>query len=440
MLTVIAAKNAPPKGKDYKLADSGGLYLFVTTKGFKSWRCKYRFGSKEKRLILGSFPKMTLAEARDARDAARSLLDQGKDPALVKQRQRLLRSTPSQLTFERFARDWHGLKKPRWKEVHANDVLRSLERDVFPSLGAHDVGEIDEDMVHAVLVSVEERGAIETAHRLRQRISQVFKYAKVKAKGSVSGNPAADLAIVMQVVPKSKRRPALLLLPQLHQLTRTVEQAGASPITKCASRFLSLTVQRPGMVRHMLWENLEGIDWEDPEADASEALWRVPAAVMKQEFDLREDEAFEHVVPLAPQAVDVLRTVRQLTSNSIYVFPSARSFREPMSENAIGYLYNREGYKGRHCPHGWRSSFSTIMNEAIALLLRTDEAEAFNRLVIDLMLAHLPKGVSETERIYNRAAYMDRRREIANEWADLLLAGMDEAASLMDGPRRRYKE
>lgn len=319
-------------------------------------------------------------------------------------------------------------------------MIRSLERDAFPSLGAHDVGDIDEGMVHAVLTKVEERGAIETAHRLLQRISHVFRYAKVKAKGSVAGNPAADLKIVMQVVPKAKRRPALTVVDELRSLIRDIEHAGASPVTKCASRFLALTAQRPGMVRRMLWTNLKGIDWNDLAADVSEAEWRVPAAEMKQEFDLREDEAFEHRVPLAPQAVAVLRVVRQITGNSIYVFPSSRSSRNPMSENAVGYLYNREGYKGRHCPHGWRSSFSTIMNELIASAFKTDDAKMFNRLVIDLMLAHLPKGLSETERIYNRAAYMDRRREIAVEWAELLLAGLSDASMLLGGPHRRYKE
>ena len=272
--------------------------------------------------------------------------------------------------------------------MHANDVIRSLERDVFPALGAHDVADIDEQMVCTVLTKVEARGAIETAHRLRQRISQVFRYAKVM--NATPRNPAADLVIVMQAVPKSKRRPALLAISDLKALLQTVEHAGASPVTKLASRFLALTAQRPGMVRRMRWSNLEGIDWSDAASHVGSALWRVPAAEMKQEFDLREDDAFDHQVPLAPQAVEALRTVRMLTENSEYVFPSSHSSREPMSDNAIGYLYNREGFKGRHCPHGWRSSFSTIENERIAAKLRTDEAKAFNRLVIDLMLAHFP--------------------------------------------------
>ena len=438
MLTVMAVKNAAPAAKDYKIADSGGLHLFITTRGHKSWRFKYRFGGKEKRLVFGAFPEMSLAQAREKRDEARRQIKDGKDPSLVAQRAKLIRSTPSAVTFERFARAWHEHEKDRWKPVHADDVITSLERDVFPALGAYDVADIDETMVIAVLSKVEKRGAIETAHRLRQRISAVFRYAK--ATGATRMNPAIDIAIVMKKVPKAVRRPALLKIPPLQELLKTVEHAGASPVTKAASRFLALTAQRPGMVRRLRWTQVKGVDWDNPDSDVSEAVWRVPADEMKQEFDLRENEAFEHEVPLAGKAVEVLRAIRPLTVMSDYVFPSSRSMRDPSSENAIGYLYNREGYQKRHCGHGWRSSFSTIMNERIAAVVKTDEAKMFNRLVVDLMLAHLPKGLSETERIYNRAAYMDRRREIAEEWAGILLDGLEPASTLLEGPRRRYRD
>lgn len=440
MLTAVAAKNAPPKDKDYKLADSEGLYLFVTTKGYKSWRYKYRFGGKEKRLILGRFPAMSLAEARDARDEARRVVRDGKDPILVQQRQKLLRATPSGLTFERFAREWHALHKVRWKPVHADDVIHSLERDVFPALGAHNMDEIDAKMVRAVLDAVTVRGAVETAHRLRQRISQIFKYGMVIAEETITRDPAGNLGIVMPAVPPSKRRPALLNIPDLQELLRVVEDAGASPITKCASRFLALTAQRPGMVRRMLWSHLENIDWGDDTIVHQNAIWHIPAEEMKLEFDHRQDKANDHLVPLAPQAVEILQAIRPLTGNSAYVFPSARSLREPMSENAIAYLYNREGYKNRHCPHGWRSAFSTIRNELAAEVFKTDEGKLFERLIVDRMLAHRPKELSETEFDYNRAAFMDRRREIAGEWADQLLDGLPPASALLDGPRRRYTE
>ena len=438
MLTVVAVKAAGPKDRDYKLADGGGLYLFVTKSGHRSWRWKYRWGGKEKRLVLGSFPELSLATAREQRDAARRQLQEGKDPGLVRKRAKLVRSTPSSATFENVARQWHAHEKARWKPVHANDVITSLERDIFPDLGAFDLADIDEQMVIATLGKVEARGAVETAHRLRQRLSAVFRYGK--AKGLAHTNPTADVAAVMQHKPKSGRRPAIVVLPELRKVLEVTEHAGASPVTKCASRFLALTAQRPGMVHRLPWADIHGVDWTNPDGDDSAAVWRVPAAEMKQEFDLREDEAFDHAVPLAPQAVAVLRAIRPLTGTSAYVFPSSRSMADPISENAIGYLYNREGFKGRHCPHGWRSSFSTIVNEMTAREVKSDEAKAFYRLVIDLMLAHLPKGVSETERIYNRAAYVDTRRALACSWADLLLEGLGDAAGLLGGPRRRYRD
>lgn len=230
MLTAVAIRNAKPRDKDYKLGDSGGLYLFVSKSGHRSWRLKYRYGGKEKRLIFGAFPEVSLAEARERRDDARRSLREGKDPALATQRAKMLRSTPSATTFETFARAWHGHEKERWKPVHADDVITSLERDVFPKLGSFDVDDIDETMVHAVLEKVQKRGAIETAHRLRQRISCVFRYAK--AKGATKNNPAADLGIVLKPVPKAKRRPALLAISELKELIATVEHAGASPITR----------------------------------------------------------------------------------------------------------------------------------------------------------------------------------------------------------------
>ena len=437
MLTVVAVKNARPAAKDYKLADSGGLNLYITKNGHKSWRFKYRFGGKEKRLIFGAFPEMSLAEARDKRDEARKLVKDGKDPSMAAKRNKLVRSSPSAVTFEGFTRAWHELQKANWKPVHAKDVITSLERDVFPDLGAYDVADIDEAMVLAVLKKVLDRGAVETAHRLRQRIRAVFRYAKVMK--ATSTNPAIDLEIVMTKVPKSVLRPALLDVPPLQDLLKTVEHAGASPVTKIASRFLALTAQRPGNVRRLRWSQITGVDWEDANGDQSKASWTIPADEMKQEFDMREDDDFAHVVPLAPQAVEALRAIRPLTSNSIYVFPSLRSMHEPSSENAIGYFYNRLGFKGRHCPHGWRSSFSTIMNERLVKDLHLDEAKAINRLIVDLMLAHIPKGLSEAERKYNRTAFMERRREIATEWADLLLDGIQPACALLDGPHRRYK-
>jgi integrase len=161
---------------------------------------------------------------------------------------------------------------------------------------------------------------------------------------------------------------------------------------------------------------------------------------MKQELDLREDDAFEHRVPLSAAAVDVLRAVRPFTGGKGLVFPGGRESAKPLSENAVGYLYNREGWKGRHVPHGWRSSFSTIMNARIERSHPGAERLTTDRLVIDLMLAHTPAGMSHTELIYNRHAYMERRRELAEEWSGLILEGADLLSAVVEGRRRRVEK
>jgi integrase len=184
------------------------------------------------------------------------------------------------------------------------------------------------------------------------------------------------------------------------------------------------------MIRSLPWNELESIDWDSDEP-CPEALWRVPASRMKLILELKSDEAFDHLVPLSQQAVDVLRAMRGLTGSCPLVFPSSRHSHVPMSENTVNYFYNRCGYQGRHVPHGWRASFSTIMNE-----WAERAGNAGDRHVIDLMLAHIPEGVSGSESAYNRAAYMERRRELSNAWADMLMDGLAKPETLLFGSRR----
>lgn len=437
MLTDAEARKALARQRDYKLSDAGGLHLFVTTKGHKSWRLKYRFGGKERRLVLGSYPDLSLKKARELREEAKRALREGRDPGLESKRARHSRAVGHENTFEQFAREWHASQVARWKPVHADDVLTSMVQNLFPEIGGYPVDQIDEALLLAALRKVEGRGAIETAHRLRQRAERVFKFAT--SSGAKNMNPAGNVADALKPVPPKKRRPALTDIAKLREFLRDVDRAAASPVTRLASRLLALTAQRPGMVREMLWTEIEGIDWSRPDDPSPEALWRVPAAKMKQELDLREDQTFEHVVPLAEASVETLRAVRPFSDGRGLVFPGGRESTKPMSENAIGYLYNREGWKGRHVPHGWRSSFSTIMNGRSERTHPGAERLLIDRLIIDLMLAHAPSGMSHTEMVYNRQAYMERRRELAQEWASLLLEGADPVAALTEGRRRRVE-
>lgn len=435
MLTDKAVRAAAPKDKAYKVSDSGGLFLHVSPRNHKSWRFKYRLDGKEQLLTLGTYPEVSLAEAREKRNDARKLLREGRDPRVSAKRAKLVGDNGTFQTFEQAAREWHTVQKPRWKPVHADDVITSLERDIFPHLGTMPMGVIDKPLLLSVLKKIEARGSIETARRVKQRVAAIYRY--VNAHGAGVENPANDINDALAPLPPSKRYPALLEVEAIRRMLGDIDRAGASPVTRLAGRFLALTAQRPGMVRHMEWGEISGVDWGNPSSDVSEALWTVSAEKIKQELHLRSDEAFDHKIPLAWQAVETLRAVRLLTGKAPFVFPNARSGTVAMTENAIGYLYNREGYKGRHVPHGWRSSFSTIMNEQAERELGTDLRLLADRLIIDLMLAHTPAGMSATELRYNRARYMDRRRELAQRWADMIMEGALSPAEVIDSPRRK---
>ncbi|HEV2816237.1 MAG TPA: integrase arm-type DNA-binding domain-containing protein [Allosphingosinicella sp.] len=428
MLTDLKARQAKPRARDYKLSDSGGLYLYVTTKGFRSWRMKYRFGGKEKRLVFGSYPEISLTEARDKREAAKRLLREHRDPAIEALKRRLAAAADHEATFESVARRWYAMHESRWAPVHAADVLKSLEREVFPALGPIPIRQLEAPLVLGALRKIEARGSLETAKRVRQRISAVFVHAI--SEGICASDPAAMVAKAMKPARKRTKQPAIADLAELQELLRTVEASGASPVTKVASRLLALTAVRPAVLRGATWDEFEGIDWTSSEpADAVAPLWRVPSRRMKLVLDRKDDDSYEHLVPLSRQAVEALAAIRPLTGRYRLVFPSARHGHRPMSENAIGYLYNRCGYHGRHVPHGWRAAFSTIMNERAER-----EGRAGDRAIIDLMLAHIP--ANKVEGAYNRAAYAERRREIGQDWADLLMEGLAPATQLLESPRR----
>lgn len=429
MLTDVAVRQAKPRAKDYKLADSEGLYLFVSKAGLRSWRFKYRFAGKERRLILGRYPEIGLKEARDRKADARRLLADGRDPGVEAAKAKVDRAVAASNTFEMLARNWYDLQKDRWTPVHAQDVIKSLENEVFPWIGNLPVHEIDEPMVLAVLRKIEERGAIETAHRVRQRMSAVFVHAI--AEGAGSRDPAAVVTKALKPVPRAKKRPALLSLTELQAMLQKTESDPASPITKLASRYLALTAQRPGMVRALPWNEIENVDWQSDQA-CPDALWRVPAHRMKLEKELKLDRDLEHVIPLPQEAVDVLRAAWTLTGRGPLVFPSSHNARRPMSENTLSYFYNRCGYQGRHVPHGWRASFSTIMNE-----WAERNGSPADRYVLDLILAHIPQSVSGSEGAYNRAAYMDRRRELLEAWAKMLFQSMACPHDMLGWPSRK---
>jgi integrase len=393
---------------------------------------KFRFDNKEKLLTFGPYPDITITAARDRRDEARQQLRRHEDPSGVRRRameakEAVRRDEMEGVTFEALARAWHELQAPRWAPVHAADVITSLERDIFPEIGARPLKAIDTPMVLAVLRKVEDRGSIETAKRLRQRISAVFVYAI--SEGIVTADPSAIVGKALKPLPPSKKQPSITEPSEARKVLEAAEASGASPVTKLASRLLALTAVRPAVVRGVTWDEFEGVDWTGDLYGPFLPLWRVPAGRMKLVLDKKDQVEFDHLVPLSWQAVEVLRAARRLTGRGKLVFPGQRHAHRPLSENAIGYLYNRVGYHSRHVPHGWRATFSTTMKAKARRERRFEDLET-----IEMMLAHeLDNKVAAA---YDRHEHIERRRELAQIWADLLMEGMRPANDLLDGARR----
>lgn len=421
-------RDAVAADKDYKLADSGGLYLFVTKRGHKSWRLKYRFGGAEKRLLLGPYPDVGLTKARELRDDAKRLLRDNRDPAIEQRKRKVDAHTAAGITFKKTALRWHEAQRSRWSPVHIRKVEQALARDVFPHIGMLPLTEIDGPTVLAMLRRVEKRGAIDTAKRIRQHVSAVFEFAI--AEGLATFDPAVSVKKALLPTPPTNSYPSVGTFAEARTLLTDLDASTADPSTKFASRLLALTAARPGMVQRATWSEIHGIDWDDPEQVPDNPLWLVSAARMKLEQRDKSKKAFAHHMPLPWQAVDLLRQQRRLTGTFGFIFIGRRSPRTSMSDNAMNYMYARNGYSGRHVPHGWRSTFSTVMNEQAVKFRRPED-----RAVIDGMLAHKPRGISESEMDYNRALHWERRREIAQEWADLIMSGLPSASDLMKPQR-----
>lgn len=422
MLTDVQIKKARPADKPYKLTDSGGLFVLVSTTGNRSWRLKYRFGKKEKLLTFGSYPEVSLIRARELREAAKATLRDGRDPAVEKKQAAAALTLAASNTFEACAREWYALNEPRWGAWHAKNVITSMETDLFPVIGAIPVKDVTEAILLDALRKVERRGAVETAHRLRQRASGVFSFAA--AGGLRTGDPAAVVKSLLKPKPKAGKQPALTDLQECTQLIYDMEWDRGNPITKLANRLLALTAVRSAVQRNARWAEFEDLDGAEP-------IWRIPPGTMKLALKLKDDVTYEHIVPLSRQAVEVLDAMHGLTGHLPFVFPNERHSHRPMSENTVRGMMIRikdEKYKHRHCPHGWRSAFSSIMNE-----WRRREGRPDDREVINLMLAHVVED--KVEGAYNRAAHMDRRRELAQIWADMLVGDLQPAADVLEGLR-----
>jgi integrase len=403
MLTNAAVKAARPRTAAYKLSDERGLHLFVAANGRKTFRWRFRWEAREQLLTIGAWPEISLDAARARAELAREQLGRGEDPRAAGAADRL------ENRFDDIGRRWHAHMLPRWTPVHAGDVLASLERDVFPAIGAMPIGSITVPVVLSALRLIESRGRLETARRVRQRISAVFSFAI--AEGLVEQDPAAIVGRALMPPAPARHHPALVDIDGARDLLAAAELVDASPATKLASRFLALTAVRLGALRGARWAEIEDLDGHAP-------IWRIPAARMKLAAAKKVDPANDHLVPLSAQAVAVLRVARKngYDTHSL-IFTGAAG--GPIGEAAIGALYVRARSSRKHVPHGWRATFSTILNEA-----RPDD-----RGQIDRALGHVAgkrdkeeDGINrKVEGAYNRSQLLGRRRELFQAWADLLM-------------------
>ncbi|MBU8974784.1 tyrosine-type recombinase/integrase [Lysobacter sp. MMG2] len=377
-LTVARIKTASP-GKHF---DGGGLHLDVRLNGARYWRLKYRHGGRERLMALGVYPEVSLAEARLRRDDARRALRDGRDP-MVDRQQAKIAERAAVITFGLVSDEWID----RQRDSLAPVTLAKLEWlfGLVPDLRAVPIAELTPARVLATVRKIEARGHLETAHRLKAKIGQVCRYAV--ATGRAERDPTADLRGALKS--KSTRSHAAITTPrEVAELLRACWGYTGQPVTLAALKLSAYLFQRPGELRAMRWQEL----------DIDAAAWRLPATRMKMRR--------EHLVPLPPQAVVILRELHSITGGGPYVFPSLRGQSRPMSENTLNAALRALGFDGdRHVVHGFRSTASSLLHE-----LGWDSA------VIELQLAHVDKN--QVRGVYNRADRLPERTRMMGAWAD----------------------
>lgn len=391
-LTDVKVRNAKPTEKQFKLFDGDGLFLLVmppgkkTPNGSKCWRFKYRFAGKEKLLALGTYPEVSLSDARDKRTEARRQIAAAIDPGEARKARKVANAEKAANTFEVVAREWYGKNEPVWSPTHAVMVISRLEKDVFPAIGNRPVSEIKAPDVLKMIQNIEARGVIETAYRIKIVCGQVFRYAT--ATGRAEGDPTVALKGAL-----SKRRVkhhASITDPkEAAVLLRAIDGYQGGFVVRQALRLAPLVFVRPGELRKAEWA----------EIDLGNAEWNIPAEKMKMKQP--------HLVPLSKQAVEILRELQPVTGSGKYLFPGRAS--KPMSENGINAALRYLGYdKDTMTGHGFRAMARTILDEV--LQVRID--------FIEHQLAHAVKDPNG--RAYNRTSHLAERRKMMQTWADYL--------------------
>ncbi len=385
-LTDIAVRNAKSADKTIRMYDERGLYLEVSPTGCKWWRLKYRFDGKEKRLALGAYPDIKLKDARDRRDDARKLLTTGIDPGEHKKAQKSGRTDRAANSFEIVAREWFSKYAPTWADSHASKIIQRLEKDMFPWLGNRPIMDITAPELLNVLRRIENRGALDTAHRAHQNCGQVFRYGI--ATGRCERDPSGDLRGVLS--PAKHEHFAAITEPlEAGRLLRAIDAFKGTLVVQSALKLAPLFFVRPGELRKAEWKDF----------DLEKQEWRYFVTKTKS----------EHLVPLATQAVAILQDLQPLTGNRQYVFPG-RDPRKPMSDAALNAALRRMGYDTRTeiTGHGFRAMARTILHQELGIKPE----------IIEHQLAHRVPDALGTA--YNRTKFIKERREMMQVWADYL--------------------
>jgi integrase len=391
------ARISQSKGRDkqYNLYDSGGLYLTVAPNGRKWWRLKYKHLGREKRMGLGPYPDVGLADARAARDAARREVHAGRDPGAVRRASLKRQKAASADTFEVVAREWLKIKSASWVSSQLEKETRRLELHAFSWIGKAPISALTTSEIRPLLDRLVRRGTLDMAHRLRSQISSIFEYAG--RDGRASGDPARSLAGVLPE--HTQKNYASVTRPEdVGQLVRAIEAFNGRFATGCALRLAPLLFVRPGELR--------GAEWN--EFNLENAEWRIPAKRRKLRRKLKEDPLVPpHVVPLSMQAVAILRELHAVTGHGSLLFPGARDPKRAMSNVTVNAALRRLGYDTHTMTgHGFRHMASTLLHEL-----------GFHPDAIERQLSHKGQGIRA---VYNKAEHLSERKKMMQEWADYL--------------------
>lgn len=398
-LTDTAIRALKPGRSAQKAFDGGGLYLLVTPEGRRYWRLKYRIAGREKLISLGVYPEVSLKAARRRREKARELIAGGRDPSGERKAKRAAERSAAENTLEAVAREWFTKKSPKWAASNAKVIRQRLERDVFPWLGATPIADLTGPKLLELLQRIEARGAIETAHRVRQYLDAICRFAIGTHRLAANPTPHPEV-----LAAPSRGRFASITDPRgVGALMRAMRGYQGSFVVRSALALAPLVFVRPGELRTA--------EWREFDLDAAE--WRIPAAKMKMRAP--------HFVPLSRQAVAILRELEPLTGAGKYVFPSERGRERPMSANTVNAALRALGFtKEQITGHGFRHMASTLLNES----------SLWNRDAIERQLAHTDQD--DIRAVYNAAEYLPERRKMMQWWADRLdsLAAAENVVSL----------